>query len=80
VFGKTFRAKLSVIHRMIGISADAHGAAILHSDEHPATHRTITACGGNPLIRNLLLGGMAHDRVMGVGILLVEDVQAELAF
>ena len=80
VFGKTFRAKLSVIHRMVRVPAHAHRVAVFHSDEHPAAHRAISTCGGNPFVRNLLLGGMAHDRVIGVSVLLFHDVQAELAF
>src|SRR5207245_2856522 len=74
VLGKTLRAKHASIYSVVRISAYAYGAAVLDTDEHPATDRAVTAGRGHPSVRNFLLGGVPHDRIAGVCILSFQNV------
>ena len=64
---------------MIPVSPDADRAPILHSEEQSAADRAVTASGRDPPVRDFLRRSVTVLRIVSVGILLGENIQAQLS-
>src|SRR5689334_12907949 len=62
---------------MIYIATHGDGPAIFHADQHAASNGTVATGRGHPVIRNLLSRRVAEPRIGGVGILLLQCVDAQ---
>jgi hypothetical protein len=74
------RAEHAAIHRVVGVAAHAHRLAVLDADEHPAADGAVAAGGRDPLVRDLLRGEMADDRIDAVGVAIGASVESEHLF
>ena len=63
MLGEPFRTERAAVDGMIRIAADAHRAAVLDADEHPAADRAVAAGRRHPAIGNLAGGRVAHHRI-----------------